>query len=90
MKIAFTPKGWADYMHWHEHDPALVRRVHDLIGDARRSPFTGIGKPEPLRGDLKGFWSRRLTGEHRFVYRVSGVGEDQVLEIVACRFHYKR
>lgn len=53
-----------------------------------RSPFSGLGKPEPLRGEMQGFWSRRISGEHRLVYRISGKGEDQVLEILSCRFHY--
>lgn len=60
-----------------------------LIEDTRRQPFTGLGKPEPLRGQYKGYWSRRITGEHRLIYRVSGAGEAQALEIIACRFHYE-
>ncbi|TDR87197.1 Txe/YoeB family addiction module toxin [Enterovirga rhinocerotis] len=90
MRILFAPTAWADYLFWQAHDPAMVSRINDLIRDTRRSPFQGIGKPEPLRGNLKGFWSRRLTSEHRLVYRVTGTGEDQALEILACRFHYRR
>lgn len=90
MKVTFAPKGWSDYLFWQEHDRALIERVNELIRNTRRSPFKGIGKPEPLRGDLKGWWARRATDEHRFVYRVVGSGEDQCLEIASCRFHYRR
>jgi toxin YoeB len=90
VKVAFTPQGWADYLHWQEQDRAILARVNELIRDASRTPFTGIGKPEPLVGSLKGWWSRRITREHRLVYRVVGIGDGQSLEIVACRFHYRR
>jgi toxin YoeB len=90
LKLAFTPRGWADYLHWQDADRAMLLRVNDLICDTLRSPFTGIGKPEPLVGNLKGWWSRRITREHRMVYRVSGAGDSQSLEIAACRFHYGR
>ncbi len=90
MKLGFTPQGWADYLFWQEIDPAVLSRLNELIRDALRSPFAGIGKPEPLLGDLKGWWSRRVTREHRLVYRVSGTGDAQVLEISACRYHYRR
>ncbi len=89
MKLAFTPQGWADYLFWQANDPATLIRVNDLIRDASRTPFKGIGKPEPLVGSLKGWWSRRITREHRLVYRVAGTGENQTLEIAACRFHYR-
>ena len=89
MRLGFTPHGWADYVHWQETDRALLGRVNALIKDALRTPFTGIGKPEPLLGDMKGWWSRRITGEHRLVYRVSGSGEAQILEIASCRYHYR-
>ena len=59
-----------------------------MIKEAKRTPFQGIGKPEPLKGDLKGWWSRRITGDHRLVYRVAGKDDDQRLEIAACRYHY--
>ena len=89
MRLGFTPRGWADYVYWQETDRALLGRVNALIKDALRTPFTGIGKPEPLLGDMKGWWSRRITGEHRLVYRVSGSGEAQILEIASCRYHYR-
>ncbi|PWC54546.1 Txe/YoeB family addiction module toxin [Azospirillum sp. TSO22-1] len=88
MKITFTPDGWGDYLYWQEHDRETLRRVNELIRAAARDPFKGIGKPEPLRESLKGWWSRRITLEHRLVYRVTGTGDAQALEIVACRYHY--
>jgi toxin YoeB len=66
----------------------MLARVNDLINDCRRSPFKGLGKPEPLRGDLQGWWSRRINTEDRLVYRVTGKPPDQALEIAQCRFHY--
>ena len=89
MRIHFTADGWADYLHWARAEPVIHRRLNDLIEDARRNPFTGLGKPEALKGDLSGWWSRRITAEHRLVYRVHGKrGEDQRVEIAQCRFHY--
>lgn len=88
MKIAFTAQGWADYLHWQEADPSFARRLNLLIKEASRTPFTGIGKPEPLRGAYAGWWSRRINSEHRVVYRVSGQGADKQLEIGQCRYHY--
>ena len=90
MKLVFSESAWADYLYWQEADRAILARVNELIRDTRRGPFTGIGKPEPLVGNLKGWWSRRITREHRLVYRVSGSGDSQSLEIAACRFHYGR
>ncbi|MEX0853306.1 MAG: Txe/YoeB family addiction module toxin [Bauldia sp.] len=90
MKLVFSDAAWADYLFWQANDEALLARVNELIRDARRTPFRGIGKPEPLVGSLKGWWSRRITREHRLVYRVSGTDDGQSLEIAACRFHYER
>ncbi len=91
MKVLFTQDGWDDYRHWSTNDPAILERLNALIEDARRSPFRGIGKPEPLKGALSGWWSRRITGEHRLVYRVEGQqGDDQRIVIAACRYHYGR
>lgn len=84
----FTPNGWADYQHWIEADRAMLARLNELLRDVRRNPFKGLGKPEPLKGDLSGWWSRRITQEHRLVYRVVGKGEAQQIEVVACRQHY--
>jgi toxin YoeB len=89
MKLIFAPRAWNDYLFWQENDRTLLPRVNDLIKDMLRTPFKGIGKPEPLLGDMKGWWSRRITLEHRLVYRVRGVGTDQTLEIASCRFHYR-
>lgn len=89
MRVHFADDGWDDYFHWSLTDPAIHRRLNELIEDVRRQPFTGLGKPEALKGDLSGWWSRRITGEHRLVYRVQGrKGEDQRVEIVQCRYHY--
>jgi toxin YoeB len=90
LKVIFSDGAWADYLFWHESDADAVRRINELIKDAKRHPFSGIGKPEPLAGNLKDWWSRRITLEHRLVYRVSGTGDGQSLEIAACRFHYRR
>ena len=89
MNYLFTANAWADYQHWVDADPVKLRRVNDLLKDTARNPFRGIGKPEPLKGDLAGWWSRRIDDEHRLVYRVAGkAGVDQRIEVAACRYHY--
>ena len=88
MKVLWTPAGWDDYLYWQAVDHKILLRINDLIKDMRRTPFSGIGKPEPLRNETAGWWSRRITQEHRVVYRISGRGDEQTLEIAACRFHY--
>ncbi|TXL71558.1 Txe/YoeB family addiction module toxin [Vineibacter terrae] len=88
MKLLFSGAAWEDYQHWVASDPNVLDRLNALIRECRRTPFTGTGKPEALKGDLKGWWSRRITLEDRLVYRVRGVAPDQVLEIAQCRFHY--
>jgi toxin YoeB len=89
VKVHFTERGWNDYRDVAATDQALLERLTRVIEDARRTPFAGLGKPEPLKGDLAGWWSRRITIEHRLVYRVAGVqGVDQRIEIAACKFHY--
>ncbi len=89
MKLRFTDNGWGDYQHWVENNQDMLARVNALIEDARRRLFVGLGKPEPLKGDLAGWWSRRIIGEHRLVYRIAGrASVDQRIEIIACRFHY--
>ena len=87
MKVVFSDEAWEDYLSWFEADPKISRRLNDLIEECRRTPFVGTGKPEPLKGDLKGWWSRRLTQGDRLVYRVSGKRGDQSLEIAQCRYH---
>jgi toxin YoeB len=88
MKLIWAEVAWDDYLYWQQEKPEIVRKINDLIKDARRDPFRGLGKPEPLKESLQGWWSRRITGEHRLVYRVSEKGEAQSLEIAQCRFHY--
>ena len=85
MRVVFTPHGWDDYTHWQTTDRNLLKRINRLIDDARRDPFTGIGKPEQLRHALSGTWSRRITEEHRLVYLVDG--DD--LMILQARCHYE-
>ncbi len=88
VKLTFATNAWADYLHWQAADANTLTRINSLIEECRRHPFKGTGKPEPLKGSLSGWWSRRITGEHRLVYRVKGTGDDQVLEIAQCRYHY--
>lgn len=84
MEYIFLEQGWTDYLYWQSHDKKVLKKVNALIRDIRRSPFEGIGSPEPLRHQLSGYWSRRITLEHRLVY---AVGKDQI-RILQCRFHY--
>ena len=84
MKVAFSSNGWDDYLFWQTTDRKLLARLNNLIKECSRTPFTGTGKPEPLRGAFSGWWSRRLTAEHRVVYRVT----DDELLIAQCRRHY--
>ncbi len=88
MNILFTRTAWEEYLDWQGEDGKGLARLNSLIEECLRHPFRGTGKPEPLRGNLKGFWSRRISREHRLVYRVRGKGNNQILEIVQCRFHY--
>lgn len=88
MRLVFSERAWRGYLYWQQHNPAVLARINDLIEECRRDPFRGTGKPEPLKDKLQGFWSRRITDEHRLVYRMSGKRPDQELEIAQCRFHY--
>ncbi len=88
MILAWSVRGWSDYLYWQDHDAKLVRKINALLADIRRSPFRGLGQPEPLKGNLAGFWSRRVSEEHRLVYRVVGSGAVQRIEIAQCQFHY--
>jgi toxin YoeB len=89
MNIEFTAHGWEDFNYWLENDEDVVKKIKELIKSIRQEPFKGIGKPEPLKFGLKGFWSRRITGEHRLVYSINGTkGIDQKCTIIQCRFHY--
>jgi toxin YoeB len=86
VKITFSADGWEDYVYWQAEDRKILKRINQLIEDISRNGNEGIGKPEPLRHEWAGWWSRRITQEHRLVYRVVG---DSV-EIAVCRFHYER
>ena len=89
MNIEFTSHGWEDFSLWLDYDEAVVEKIKELIKSIRQEPFKGIGNPEPLKYGLKGFWSRRITGEHRLVYAINGKkGVNQKCLIIQCRFHY--
>ena len=90
MKLGWTENAWDDYEFWLRTDLKMIAKINELIRNAKRTPFTGLGKPEPLKGDLTGFWSRRIAGDHRLVYSVSGSGQEQRLDILQCRFHYRK
>ena len=83
-RLAWTAAAWDDYLYWQTQDQKTLKRINALIQDALRNPFTGIGKPEPLRENLTGFWSRRIDEQNRLVYAV----ENEELAIIACRYHY--
>jgi len=84
MNVLFTPEAWEDYLWFQKNDKEGLKRINSLIRNIVRTPFEGIGKPEPLRHHLSGFWSRRITDEHRLVYAVEG----EQVQIVQCRYHY--
>jgi toxin YoeB len=84
MILAFHPQAWEDYLHWQKEDRMILKKINQLIRDIQRDQFDGIGKPEALKNDLSGFWSRRITDEHRIVYRIEG---DELI-IAQCRGHY--
>ena len=86
MKLIFTRDAWEQYTYWQDNDRATQRKIGRLTEECLRHPFEGTGKPEPLKGDLAGYWSRRIDREHRLVYRVT----ENTLEIVLCRYHYAR
>ena len=84
MKLIFAEEAWEDYLYWQKHDKRMIERINRLIRETQRAPYAGVGKPEALKHALSGFWSRRVTDEHRMVYRVDG----DALEIAQLRFHY--
>ncbi|HEV2865554.1 MAG TPA: Txe/YoeB family addiction module toxin [Allosphingosinicella sp.] len=89
MKLVFSSRAWSQYLLWQEEeDRKTLARLNGLLGECMRHPFQGTGKPEPLGGNLSGWWSRRIDREHRLVYRVKGKGEAQALEVAQCRYHY--
>ncbi|MGL5116651.1 MAG: Txe/YoeB family addiction module toxin [Beijerinckiaceae bacterium] len=89
MRIVFSSEAFEQFVDWQTEDIKIALKISALIQSAARSPFSGVGKPEPLRRNLKGWWSRRITQEHRLVYRIVGTGDAQLIEIAACRFHYE-
>ncbi|PKM07815.1 MAG: Txe/YoeB family addiction module toxin [Gammaproteobacteria bacterium HGW-Gammaproteobacteria-4] len=84
MRLIFSDAAWDDYRYWHKHDRKMMERINKLIREVKRSPFSGAGKPEPLKHALSGFWSRRISDEHRMVYRI----ENNDLLIAQLRYHY--
>ncbi|CAD5258525.1 MULTISPECIES: Txe/YoeB family addiction module toxin [Halomonadaceae] len=82
--LCWTNEAWSDYLYWQGQDKKTLKRINKLILDTQRSPFEGIGKPEPLRENLSGFWSRRIDDSHRLIYAV----DESTLTIIACRYHY--
>jgi toxin YoeB len=88
MKAVWHPTALDQLAYWVNEDPKIAAKILALVMDARRQPFSGLGKPESLKGRLAGWWSRRITDEHRLVYRVTGTGAAQTIEIAQCRFHY--
>jgi len=85
MPIIFSDRAWEDYEYWIKNDKKKIDRINKLIKDTLRSPFEGIGKPEPLKRNLQGFWSRRIDEEHRLIYEYN----EDILSIVSCRYHYE-
>jgi len=84
MRLVWSPTAWEDYMYWQKVDRKIMMRINALIKSCLRTPFQGLGKPEALKGDLQGCWSRRITSEHRLVYKI----QNDVLWIISCRYHY--
>lgn len=82
--LSWTDEAWNDYLYWQTQDKKTLKRINKLINDAMRNPFTGIGKPEPLKENLSGFWSRRIDDTHRLVYAL----DDTALTVISCRYHY--
>jgi toxin YoeB len=83
---AFTDDGWDGYIYWQTQDKKILKKLNQLIKDCQRDPFEGIGKPEPLREELSGAWSRRITDEHRLIYIVA----DEEVRVISCRYHYAK
>ena len=88
MKVTFSSRAWPEYLHWQTADLKLRDKLNSLIEECRRHPLKDTGKPEPLGGNMTGWWSRRINWEQRLVYRVVGKGDAQALEVAQCRYHY--
>jgi len=84
MRIVFSKNAWEDYTSWLQIDKKMLRKINDLIKDIQKNPHSGIGKPEPLKYDLAGYWSRRIDQEHRLVYKVT----ENDIRIISCKYHY--
>ena len=84
MRITFKDEAWEEYIHWQSFDKKMLKKINTLIKDIKREPFEGIGKPEPLKYELSGYWSRRITQEHRLLYEIF---EENII-IISCRYHY--
>lgn len=84
MKLTFTEEAWEEYLFWQSRDKKILKKINTLIKDIKRDAFNGLGKPEPLKYELSGYWSRRVTDEHRLVYEVY----DDYIVVVSCRYHY--
>ena len=84
MLVCFTENGWADYNSWQQEDKKTVKKINELLKDIDRNKYSGLGKPEPLSGDLSGFWSRRINDKDRLVYKV----ENNEIKVISCRYHY--
>jgi toxin YoeB len=85
MKLSFADDAWDDYLYWQKHDKKVLKKINRLLKEIQREPFAGIGEPEPLKYNWSGYWSRRITIEHRLVYKVT----DDALLIAQCRYHYR-
>lgn len=85
MNKTFTQNAWEDYLYWQTQDKKVLKKINELLRDIERNGHTGIGKPEPLKHELSGFWSRRITDEHRLIYSL----EDHNINIISCRYHYE-
>ena len=88
MNMLWTPNAWEEYLHWQGANQKILGSINELIKDIQRDPSKGLGKPEPLKHTLQGYWSRRITLEDRLVYRVIGAGKNQQIQIIQCRYHY--
>jgi len=84
MKKVFSDHAWEEYLYWQQYDPRMLKRINELIKDIDRNPYHGIGKPEPLKHSLSGYWSRRISAEHRLVYKI----ENGAILIAQLRYHY--
>jgi toxin YoeB len=84
-RVLFTPDAWEDYVYWQGQDRKTLKRINQLIHEAQRAPFEGIGKPEPLKANLSGFWSRRIDDTNRLVYEA----DDFQISVISCRYHYQ-